>query len=61
MEILGTSSSDPIHGAALAAQEKALGKDSFMRLLVTQLSHQDPMDPAKNEDMLAQLAQFSSL
>ncbi len=38
-----------------------LGKDEFLRLLTLQLSNQDPLDPMKNEDYIAQLAQFSSL
>lgn len=38
-----------------------MGKDAFLRLLTTQLQNQDPMDPVKNEDFVAQLAQFSSL
>jgi flagellar basal-body rod modification protein FlgD len=38
-----------------------LGKDQFLQLLVLQLRHQDPLDPVKNEDFLAQLAQFSGL
>ncbi|MBD3336929.1 MAG: flagellar hook assembly protein FlgD [Candidatus Eisenbacteria bacterium] len=38
-----------------------LGKDGFLRLLLTQLSHQDPLNPMDNEAMVAQLAQFSSL
>ena len=46
--------------AATTGQEK-LGKDQFLRLMVAQLKHQDPLDPAKNEEFLAQLAQFSSL
>ena len=38
-----------------------LSKESFLQLLVTQLQYQDPLDPVKNEDFVAQLAQFSSL
>ncbi len=38
-----------------------LDKNAFLNLLVTQLKYQDPLDPVKNEDFLAQLAQFSSL
>jgi flagellar basal-body rod modification protein FlgD len=60
MEIPGISASDPLAGAT-AANESALGKDAFMKLLVNQLRNQDPMAPAQNEEMLGQLAQFSSL
>ena len=38
-----------------------IGKDAFLQLLVTQLQHQDPLDPQDNSEFLAQLAQFSSL
>lgn len=41
--------------------KNVLGKDDFLMLLTTQLRYQDPMDPMKNEDYVAQLAQFSSL
>ncbi|EXF95386.1 flagellar basal body rod modification protein FlgD [Pseudomonas fluorescens HK44] len=40
---------------------KALGKDAFMKLLVTQLKNQDPLSPQDNSAFVAQLAQFSSL
>lgn len=40
---------------------KQLGKDEFLKLLVTQLKNQSPLDPVQNEDFIAQLAQFSAL
>jgi flagellar basal-body rod modification protein FlgD len=39
----------------------SLGQADFLRLLTTQLQFQDPLEPVKNEAMLAQMAQFSSL
>ena len=38
-----------------------LGKDEFLKILVTQLQNQDPMSPMEDTDFIAQLAQFSSL
>jgi flagellar basal-body rod modification protein FlgD len=38
-----------------------LGRDAFLSLLVTQLQHQDPLEPQADGEFLAQLAQFSSL
>jgi flagellar basal-body rod modification protein FlgD len=38
-----------------------MGKDDFLRLLITQLRYQDPINPSKPEEFAAQLAQFSSL
>lgn len=39
----------------------SLGQADFLRLLTTQLANQDPLNPTDNEEMLAQLAQFSQL
>jgi flagellar basal-body rod modification protein FlgD len=44
-----------------AAEANALGQDSFLKLLTEQLKNQDPFDPVKNENMVAQMAQFSSV
>ena len=38
-----------------------LGRDVFLRLLTTQLAHQDPMQPQADGEFIGQLAQFSSL
>ncbi|WP_114417633.1 flagellar hook assembly protein FlgD [Marinospirillum perlucidum] len=38
-----------------------LGKDEFMKLLITQMENQDPLKPTDNTEYIAQLAQFSSL
>jgi flagellar basal-body rod modification protein FlgD len=54
----------------IADQEKAaastrntgeLGKDDFLKLLITQVQNQDPMNPSSDTDFIAQMAQFSSL
>ncbi|MEQ8861284.1 MAG: flagellar hook assembly protein FlgD [Pseudomonadales bacterium] len=48
-------------GAAATAGREELGKNQFLELMIAQFNNQDPLEPAKNEDFIAQLAQFSSL
>ena len=47
--------------AASQKDNEELGKTQFLELMIAQLENQDPLDPAKNEDFIAQLAQFSTV
>ncbi|MCX7841526.1 MAG: flagellar biosynthesis protein FlgD [Clostridia bacterium] len=38
-----------------------MGKSEFLNLLVTQLKHQDPLNPVDDKEFIAQMAQFSAL
>lgn len=49
----------PVEGLLSGPEE--LGKDDFLRLLVTQLQYQDPLDPLDAQDFASQLAEFTAM
>ncbi len=57
----GITSSVEKEGNQELFKTEELGKDQFLNLLITTLRYQDPLNPASNEDFLAQMAQFSGL
>ena len=42
-------------------KKQSLGQEQFLKLLTTQLTHQDPMKPMENGEFLGQMAQFSTV
>jgi flagellar basal-body rod modification protein FlgD len=44
-----------------AKANAALDRNDFLKILITQLSHQDPTQPMEDKEFVAQMAQFSSL
>lgn len=49
-------------GASTApAGASSLGLQDFMKILLTQLTYQDPLKPMDNQAFMAQMAQFTSL
>lgn len=53
-------------GSALSATtsditESRLNQEDFIKLFMTELSFQDPLEPINNREFLAQMAQFANL
>src|SRR5256885_9689009 len=57
------SSATPTSAASTTSKAagQMLGKDDFLKLLVGQLQHQDPLAPTDDQQWIGQMAQFSQL
>ncbi|GIW76283.1 MAG: hypothetical protein KatS3mg104_1346 [Phycisphaerae bacterium] len=58
---VGKTVSGSASGSQLKSDKFALKTEDFIQMMITQLQNQDPMQPAKNEDLLAQMSQISQL
>ncbi|RLQ90996.1 flagellar hook assembly protein FlgD [Planomicrobium sp. Y74] len=63
MNVTNTSTANAMAGTAAKTSDpqNTLGQDAFLKILVTQMKHQDPMEPLKDTEFIGQMAQFSSL
>jgi flagellar basal-body rod modification protein FlgD len=59
--IAGIVNNDSNSFTSAVNKTKELGKDEFLKLLLTELRYQDAQDPVKDKEFIAQMAQFSSL
>ena len=48
-------------GSASSLQASGIGMQDFVKILLTQLSYQDPLKPMDNQQFMAQMAQFTNL
>ncbi|WKB51660.1 flagellar hook assembly protein FlgD [Eleftheria terrae] len=52
----------PISGVSnINAASASLSMEDLLRVMLTELTYQDPLKPVENKDFMAQIAQFSSL
>ena len=42
-------------------QGSSMGMEDFLKILLTQLTYQDPLKPMDNQEFMAQMAQFTAL
>lgn len=55
------TTSNPLPEGSARAPVQTLGQKDFLKLLVTQMQQQDPMNPVKDAEFIGQMAQFSAL
>jgi flagellar basal-body rod modification protein FlgD len=61
MEISNISGQASSSVSSTAEKNKNASKETFLRLLIAQLEHQNPLSPIQGTEFTAQLAQFSTL
>lgn len=58
---ISSTSSTAVASSSSSASSSTLGQDAFLKLLIAQLSNQDPLQPMDGTQFVTQLAQFSAV
>jgi flagellar basal-body rod modification protein FlgD len=61
LQSLGLATNMPAPEKKSMLPVQTLGQDEFLQLLVAQLVHQDPLNPQKDTEFIAQMASFTTL
>lgn len=56
--VYGKQNVDAVNARSIS---QSLGKDDFMKILIAQMSNQDPTQPLQDRELITQMAQFSSV
>ncbi|MGC4034170.1 MAG: flagellar hook capping FlgD N-terminal domain-containing protein [Tepidisphaeraceae bacterium] len=59
--ILNSLGSTSTTGSTTSTTKKSLTSEDFIQMMITQLQNQDPTEPTKSQDLLAQMSQIGSL
>jgi flagellar basal-body rod modification protein FlgD len=59
--VTGSTSTSSLDAALSRVPQKTLDQEDFLKLLVAQMTTQDPLNPTKDTEFAAQMAQFTSL
>jgi flagellar basal-body rod modification protein FlgD len=58
---LAATSTNTSGTTATSSMNSMMGKDAFLKILMTQLKYQDPMDPMKPNEFMGQLSQLTQV
>ncbi|GLS04389.1 flagellar hook capping protein [Chitiniphilus shinanonensis] len=58
IDLIGAVAASPTQTSSSVG---SLGQDDFLKILMTQLTYQDPLKPMDNQQFIAQMAQFTTL
>ena len=61
MTTLPATGSGPASASQIKSKKMELKTEDFIKMMITQLQNQDPLEPAKNQELLAQMSQIGQL